>query len=219
MGNEMQRELRAMEENLDRLSDMADAAIKKSLVCFFKGDPEGAKEVIAGDIEINNLRFEINKNCVRLTATQQPVARDVREIFAVHDITTELERMGDYAEGIARVVLQLQEFDYSRYSELLSVLKEMEIKALDMLEKSMEAFFARDAEQSRAVCHSDDEVDTLYRKAIEIIHSVNESADVAMRLSWVAHNIERIADRATNIAEQTYFLVTGKMEEIGSSKY
>lgn len=221
MGKQMQRELRALEGQIDHLSDMVDAAIRESMRCLLERDVEGARLVMEGDKRINELRFEIEQRCVTLISTQQPVARDTREIVSILYIIVELERMGDYAEGVGRITCDLPAgFSLKKYEELKNLLQTMTEYAIIMLEKSMTAFFARNVEESKEVCEEDNKVDALYRQAYSLILAAkDENPEILTRLSWAAHNVERIADRTTNIAERTVFLVTGKMEEIGSSKY
>lgn len=221
MGKQAQRQIRVLEDCIDQLSDMVEKAIKESMRCLFAKDLAGARIVIDNDNAINALRYEIEDLCVSLIATQQPVARDAREVICVLYIIVDLERMGDYAEGIGRVTLQLPEdVDFAPYQELKEIFEAMTEKSCRMLEKSMETFFARDVDGAKEICFSDEEVDALYRKACNYIFAcTNCHIDILTRFSWIAHNLERIADRTTNIAERTAFLVTGKMEEIGSSKY
>jgi len=214
-------QLLGIKEQLHQLADLADSAIKASKEALFGLDRDIARRIIQDDDNVDGLRFDIEAQVVALIATHQPVARDVREVVSILYVIVELERMGDYAEGIARVVTQMpSDFHFDTHEELVQIFGSMFEKSLGMVEKSMEAFFARDEQRAREVCVDDDAVDALYREALGIIFAMrNEDAQFQSYLTWVAHNLERIADRSTNIAERTVYLVTGKMEEIGSSKY
>ena len=155
-----------------------------------------------------------------LLATQQPMATDLRVIAAAMHICTELERMGDHAEGIAKINLMMG--DESLLKPLVDI-PAMSDKARDMLRRTMDAFVARDVEAAKAIASEDDEVDALYdRVYIDLVgYMVKDPGTItrATHLLWVAHNLERIADRVTNICERVVFMVTGQMEETNVSKY
>ncbi len=155
-----------------------------------------------------------------LIATQQPMAGDLRAIAAVMNIITDLERMGDHAEGIAKISIMIG--DEPLVKPLIDIPRMAE-KAISMLERSLKAFIERDVKTAREICNEDDEVDALYdqvyRELILLMIDDPKIIKGATYLLWVAHNLERIADRVTNIAERIVFMVTGKMEEINVSKY
>ncbi|MDO8672563.1 MAG: phosphate signaling complex protein PhoU, partial [Dehalococcoidia bacterium] len=160
------------------------------------------------------------EDCLSLMATQQPMARDLRLIIAVLLIGTELERMGDHAEGIAKITLMLA--DEPLLKPLVDIPR-MADKAREMLRRSLDAFIARDAEAAKKIAAEDDEVDALYDRVYQelLTFMISDPRNItrATHLLWVAHNLERIADRATNICERVVFTVTGRMEEINVSKY
>jgi phosphate transport system protein len=176
--------------------------------------------VIADDMAINRKRFEVEEACLRLIATQQPMAIDLRTIISVLNVITELERIGDHAEGIAKIVLMIG--DEPPLKPLIDIPR-MADKTADMLHRSLDAFVNRDDKSAAQICEEDDEVDQLYNQVFrELIGYMVEDPKTitrATRLLWVAHNLERSADRVTNICERVVFLVTGKMYEIGASKY
>jgi phosphate transport system protein len=179
-----------------------------------------AQEIIAEDVKINRKRFEIEGKCLKLIATQQPMASDLRIIIGVTNIITELERIGDYAEGIARIVVAIG--DEPPLKPLVTIPRMAE-KAVDMLHRSLEAFWNHDDAAARQIALEDDEVDHLYNDLYRVLISfmVEDPKTItrATHLIWVSHNLERSADRVTNICERVVFTVTGEMEEIGASKY
>ena len=176
--------------------------------------------VIHNDIAINARRFAIEERCMKLLATQAPLAVDLRFIASALNIITDLERMGDHAEGICKINIMLGE---EPLVKPLIDIPRMAAKANDMLSRSLEALVARDIEKAKAVSHEDDEVDALHDQVVrELISFMIEDPRTIQRalyLTWVSHNLERIADRVTNICERVVYIVTGEMEEINASKY
>jgi len=162
----------------------------------------------------------LKRKCVELIATQQPMASDLRIITAILNITTELERIGDYAVGIARIVIYIG--DEPPLKPLIDIPRMADL-TVDMLSRSMDAFINRDIEAAKKIVNEDDLVDNLYdqvfRELLTIMAEDPKTITRATRLMWTAHNLERAADRVTNICERVVFIVTGKMEEIGASKY
>lgn len=212
--------LKELENELLNMGEMVAKALKDSIDALQKRDIEKSKEIIKNDLLINKKRFEIEKRCLQMIATQQPMAVDLRTIAAILSIIADLERMGDHAEGNAKINVMIGKeplvkplIDVPRMSE----------KGLDMLERVLKAFINRDAAQARAICDEDDEVDALYnqiyRELLLIMIENPKKIEGATYLIWLAHNLERIADRVTNIAERVVFMVTGKMEEVNVSKY
>jgi phosphate transport system protein len=179
-----------------------------------------AQRLIADDQTINRKRFEIEEKCIQLIATQQPMASDLRNIICILNIVTELERIGDYAEGIAQIVIMVG--DEPLLKPLIDIPRMAE-KVVDMLHRTLDALVNRNADAARQIATEDDEVDNLYNQVFrELLTFMIEDPKTitrATRLIWVAHNLERSADRVTNICERVVYLVTGKMEEIGASRY
>ena len=214
------RELRGLQDDVLVLGSMVDKAIARSIEALERLDHAEARRVIRDDLQVNAKRFAIEERAVLLIATQQPLASDLRTIVAALHIVVDLERMGDHAEGIAKIVLLHGE--QSLLKPLIDVPR-MADKARDMLRRSLDAFVEGDAEAARRVAAEDDEVDALYDRVYRELfgYMVRDPTtyDRATWLLWVAHNLERIADRVTNICEREVFLVTGKMEEINVSKY
>src|SRR5579875_140454 len=216
----LDRELRDIQDNVLLLGSMAEKAIERAMDALSRRDLLQAREVIRGDKEINTKRFAIEDECVLVMATQQPVAADLRVIIAVLNIISDLERMADHAAGIARIVLLLEG---EPYVPEIPYIAEMAAKARTMLHDSLTAFVDRDVPGAQLVCSRDDEVDSLYDTIYAVIfNQMVRDSSLIVPLTyylWIAHNLERIADRSTNIAERVVYLVTGKMDEVNASTY
>ncbi|MCD6453268.1 MAG: phosphate signaling complex protein PhoU [Dehalococcoidales bacterium] len=214
------RYLQGLQDEVLILGSMVEKAIGYAMEALKKRDLALARQVITDDTLINRKRMDIEEKCVELIVTQQPVASDLRIIVAVLNIIIDLERIADHAEGTAKIALMLG--DEPPLKPLID-LPRMADRARDMLHRSLDAFIRRDAEAARKICIEDDEVDNLYdqvfRELLTFMAEDPKTITRATRLIWVAHNLERSADRVTNICERVVFTVTGKMEEIGVSKY
>ena len=215
-----ERELEHLQDEVLILGSMTEKAITRSVEALNKRDRETARQIIADDLKINRKRFEIEEGCIQLVATQQPMAGDLRTIVAVLHIIVDLERMADHAEGIARITLMIG--NEPLLKPLIDVPRMAE-KGVSMLRRSLEAFVNRDAEAARRICDEDDEVDGLYdqvyRELLTYMIADPTTINRATSLLWVAHNLERIADRVTNVCERVVYMVTGRMEEMNVSKY
>ncbi len=214
------RQLAGLRDDVLILGSMVDKAIYRSVEALKRRDRNEAEMIISDDHKINRKRFEIEEKCLLLLATQQPMASDLRIIAAALNIITDLERMGDHAEGIAKINLMMG--DEPLLKPLVDIPQMCE-KARDMLRRSLDAFVARDAVGAGALAAEDDEVDALYdrvyKELLEYMIRDPSTISRATYLLWAAHNLERIADRVTNICERIVFMVTGRMEEINVSKY
>lgn len=214
------KRLREIQDDILAMGSMVEKATSRSVESLKNRDLVLARQIISDDQKINGKRFEIEEKCIQLIATQQPMASDLRTIVSVLNITSELERIGDYAEGISKIVLMIG--DEPPLKPLIDIPRMAE-KTQDMLRRALDAFIRRDAEAARGVAIEDDEVDNLYNQVFrELLTFMLEDPKTitrATRLIWVAHNLERSADRVTNICERVVYIVTGKMEEIGASKY
>jgi len=212
--------IKKLERYITEMTEMVVTAIDRSIEALKSRDIEQARRIIADDSLINHKRWEIEEHCINLIATQQPVASDLREIIAVMNIITDLERIGDYAEGIAKIVVLL---GTEPLVQPLDAIPKMAQLATDMLKRSIDSFLKRDAKAAVAICNEDDVIDALYDKVYgELIKRMIEEPATITRATyhmWAAHNIERIGDRVTNICERITFLVTGSIEEINVSKY
>jgi len=212
--------LKELENELLTMGNMVAKAMKDSIEALKTRDMEVSKKIIKDDIIINKKRFEIEERCLQMIATQQPMAVDLRTIAAILSIVADLERMGDHAEGNAKINIMIGSEPLVK--PLIDVPR-MAQKGLGMLDRALKAFIDRDAKAARTICDEDDEVDALYdqiyRELLLIMIENPKKIEGATYLIWLAHNLERIADRVTNIAERVVFMVTGKMEEVNVSKY
>jgi phosphate transport system protein len=211
-----ERELQRLQDELLVLGSMVEHAIADSVDALKKRDLEWSRQLVADDRLINEKRFQIEADVLTLIATQQPIAGDLRVLASTLEIAAELERMGDYAKGIAKISLMIGE---EPLIKPLIDIPRMAAKAREMLHRALDAFVRRDIEAARAIPAEDDEVDNLYnqvyRELITLILANPKNIDQANHLLWAAHNLERTADRVTNICERVIFTVTGQMLEIG----
>ena len=214
------KRLRDIQDDVLAMGSMVEKATSYSIEALKERDLDKAHEIIADDLKINNKRFNIEEKCVQLIATQQPMASDLRAIVSVLNIITEIERIGDYAEGTAKIVIMIG--DEPPLKPLIDIPRMAE-KVNNMLHRSLDALINHDAGAARQIATEDDEVDNLYdlvfRELLTFMVEDPKTITRATRLIWVAHNLERSADRVTNICERVVYLVTGKMEEIGASRY
>jgi len=215
-----QEHLREVEDDVLAMGNMVVKAMDRSMEALKKRDSNLAHQIIADDAQINKQRFSIEEKCVALIAKQQPPENDLRIVVAVLNIVTELERIGDYAEGVAKIVIMIG--DEAPLKPLIDIPRMGEITR-DMINKSLQSFTTRDVELAMRVVSLDNIVDSLYdqvfRELLTFMMVDPKTTNRATRLIWIAHNLERAADRATNICERVVYMVTGKMEEIGGSKY
>jgi phosphate transport system protein len=214
------KRLREIQDDVLAMGSMVSKAMLRSIDALKNRELELAHQIVTDDKKINQKRFEIEEKCIELIATQQPMASDLRIILAVLNIVSEVERIGDYAEGIAKIAIMIG--DEPPLKPLIDIPRMAE-QTVDMLRRSLDAFVNRDAEAAKKISAEDDMVDQLYdqvfRELLTFMAEDPKTITRATRLIWVAHNLERSADRVTNICERVVFVVTGKMEEIGASKY
>jgi phosphate transport system protein len=214
------KKLRELQDDVLIMGSMVEKAIQRSVDALRTRDIALSNAVVSDDIAINAKRYEIEEKCIHTIALQQPMAADLRVLVAVLFIATELERMADHAEGIGRINLMLGEEPLPR---ALGDTVEMAARSGDMLRRALTAFVERDAEAARLICDEDDAVDALYDRSYHafIQEIVATPADVERitYMIWTSHNLERIADRVTNICERVIFMVTGQLEEINVSRY
>ncbi|MCL4466135.1 MAG: phosphate signaling complex protein PhoU [Chloroflexi bacterium] len=214
------RELHTLRDDVMVMGGMVDRAIDRSIAALRQQDLIEARKIIADDAAINRRRFDIEEHVMQIIARQQPMAGDLRIVLAALTVVQELERMGDHAAGIAKIVVM--HGDEPLLKPLIDVPR-MADKARDMLERSLQAFISEDVEASKKIAQEDDEVDALYnqvyRELITFMLADPRSITRATYLLWTAHNLERIADRVTNICERTVFAVTGRFQEFNVSSY
>jgi phosphate transport system protein len=213
--NTFERDLQRLQDDLLVLGSLVADALVESADALKAQDLQRARKLIAGDRQINQKRFGIETDVLELIATQQPMASDLRVLASVLEIATELERIGDYAKGIAKINLLI---GGEPLIKPIIDLPRMAEKAGDMLHQALEAFVRRDTELARAVAARDTEIDALYnqvyRELLTLIMADPHTINQATNLLWVGHNLERAADRVTNICERVIFTVTGKLLEL-----
>lgn len=243
----LDNELNDLNQSVLALSSMVDEAIGNAIDALMTSNAELAESVISGDAEVNRLRFHIEEKAYVILSTQQPLARDLRTVIAAIHFAIELERIGDHAAGIARIVQRMQEmsrpvvFDASGTDEptrpifetvsveaaeddeslplrlKISRLPKMTKRARDMLHRATEAYIDRDVEKANLIVKRDRKIDSQYRKffAEAMSEMINKNvAEVPTYLLWIAHNLERIGDRTTNLAERVIFMATGQYTEV-----
>lgn len=211
-------EIQQVKDDVLLLGSMVEHALLGSVEALKKRDIKAAERIFVEDNQINGKRFEIENKLMILIATQQPMAHDLRLLASTMEIISELERMGDYAKGIANINIRMG--DTPLLKPLIDVPR-MAQKGADMLHRSLTAFVTEDVETARALPIEDDEVDALYnqiyRELMTFIIADPTTIERANWLLWVAHNLERFADRVSNICERTVFIATGEMNEIKST--
>lgn len=205
------RDLRILNDDLLMLGSMVEKALAKAVDALRRRDLESSREVIEQDDLIDRQTYDIEEKCINLIATQQPMAIDLRLVISLLHISVELERMGDYAEGIAKISIAMG--DEPPLKPLIDIPRMADL-ATGMLRRSLDALVDRDVVAAAQVCNDDDQVDALYDQVYhELLTFMIEDPKSIRRatfLLWVAHDLERVADRATNIGERVIFLVTGK---------
>ena len=211
-------EIQQVKDEVLVLGSMVEEAILNTVEALKKRDIKASEEILKADISINKKRFDIENKLMILIATQQPMAHDLRLLASTMEIISELERMGDYAKGIANINIRMG--DEPLLKPLIDVPR-MAQKGADMLHRALTAFINEDLEVAKTLPLEDDEVDALYnqvyRELMTFVIQDPKTIERANWLLWVAHNLERVADRVTNICERTIFIATGEMAEIKST--
>lgn len=217
---EYTQDLENLRGSVVTMASMVDKAISRAVEALMRQDVRAAEQVIAADRNINQHRWATEEDALRILATQGPMAGDLRNVAAAIHIITDLERMGDHAAGIAQIVVD------TASEPLLKPLVDvprMATIAREMLNDAITAYIEGDAEAAQRVALRDDEVDALYeqiyRELLTYMMADPSTINRATHLLWVSHNLERVADRATNICERVVFAVTGELTEINVSTY
>lgn len=207
MERHFEREIDSLKEQLLLMGGRAEQLVRKGIASLVRRDPELARETLDDDRQIDRLEIEIEERCIRLFALQQPLATDLRFIMAALKISNDLERVGDHGVNIAQSTIRLVE--QPQLKPLVDIPRMADL-ATAMLNDALDAFVRRDSESARRLCRKDDEVDQLNRQVFrELISYMIESPSTisrAMELILVARNLERVADLATNIAEEVVFI-------------
>jgi len=211
----LNRQMNLIQDEILILGSMVEQAMLSAVEALKKRDAKAAKAIFLQDQVINEKRFAIENAIIILMATQQPMARDLRQMAAMLEVSTELERMGDYAKGVAKVNMLLGEKEV--YMPVAEIDKMAEI-AVNMLHRALGAFISEDTSLALAIPHDDDQVDelfnTAYNKIVQDMIANPNTIDQTNFIMWVIHNIERMADRVTNICERTVFITTGELFEV-----
>lgn len=211
----LDRQIHHLQEEVLLLGSMVEQAMLTAVDALKRRDLETAKRIHREDHLINEKRYAIENAILILIATQQPMARDLRMMAAILEVITELERMGDYAKGISKVTLRLGDSQISMGMREFTTMAEISV---NMLHRALGAFIAENAQVAHEIPNEDDQVDALYnqvyRTIVDAMIADPQIIDEANLLMWVAHNIERMADRVTNICERTVFIATGELMEM-----
>lgn len=214
----LDREIHHLQDEVLLLGSMVEQAMLNAIDALKRRDHEAARRVYHGDELINEKRYAIENRVLILFATQQPIAHDLRLLAAILEVITELERMGDYAKGIAKISVKIGEDDTPIPVREISRMGDL---AVGMLHRALGAFIAEDVNAANRIPQDDDQVDELYnliyRKNVEAMIANPDIIDHSNYIMWVVHNIERMADRVTNICERTIFIATGELLEIDAS--
>jgi phosphate transport system protein len=215
---ELDQKIHFAKDQILLLGSMVEDAMYRSVRALKDHDLDASQAILENDQAINRKRFEIEGVAISSIARQQPIARDLRLFASVLDLCAELERIGDYAKGIA--VINLRSGGLS-LPKILNDLYYMSERALDMFHRSLTAFVQEDAEAARSIAQEDDIIDALYMQVyVEVIDMVVAHPNNMQRgnyVLWVAHNLERMADRVTNVCERTMFIATGELGEISDT--
>jgi phosphate transport system protein len=214
----LDQEIRLVQDEMLLLGSLAEQAILNSVYALRRQDVAAARTIALEDKKINDKHFAIENHILIIFATQSPLARDLRLLAAMLEIITELERIGDYAKGIAKVAIRLADDETPVPIQEISTMAD---KATSMLHRALGAFISEDVTAAYAIPKEDDEVDalyiTVYRKIVQNMIKNPESIDHTNQILWVIHNLERTADRVTNICERIIFIVSGELLELDSS--
>lgn len=199
-----------LRDNVLRLSHMTDSAIQRSMQALVERDDELAQHVIQDDKPINRLRYEIEEDAYKLIATQHPLARDLRSIVTAIHLVVELERIADHAASVARLAIELNK---EPALKPLIDLPRMSTIASEMLGEAVDTYLNWDIDKAHAIKKRDKKVDALdeqvYRELVSFMVADPKNIGRATFLLWISHDIERMADRVTNICERVIFMITG----------
>jgi phosphate transport system protein len=212
-------EIQELKDELLTLSSIVEQQILNAVSALMKRDIEGSEKIKETDNKVNQIRFAIEERVLVSIATQQPLAHDLRLLASILEIAGELERIGDYAKGIATINIRMgDETLLKPYAKI----PPMADKAIEMLHRSLTAFVNEDVEEARNIPDEDDVVDKYYEEIYTDLMKIIIEDPTTMQktnwLIWTAHNLERMADRVTNICERTLFTATGVLRELRSTE-
>jgi phosphate transport system protein len=212
MQRHFDEELKALKEKILRMGALVEEQIRNSIKALVERDSDVARQVITNDHQVNAMDVEIDEDCLRLIALHQPMAKDLRFITTAMKISTELERMSDLAENIAERAIELNaEPQLKPYIDI----PRMAEHAQRMVKEALDAFVNHDSDLARKVCRDDDFIDDLthqiFRELLTYMVEDSHTISRAVRITFVAKYLERVADHATNVAELVVYLVEGKI--------
>jgi len=214
----LDRQIHQLEDEVLLLGSMVEQSMLAAVDTLKRRDIEEAHHIYNNDHVINEKRYAIENAILILIATQQPMAHDLRLLAAILEVDSELERMGDYAKGIAKVVYRLGDIAIPIPMREITRMAELSVS---MLHRALSAFIAENPNQASLIPAEDDEVDALYNRVYHYVVSTMiadpEIIDHANLLMWAAHNLERMADRVTNICERTIFIATGELMDMDAT--
>ncbi len=211
------RQLGELNDQVLELGVHSRRAVAQAMKALEEQNGDLAQEVISRDTEINRRRYEIEKQCYAVMATEQPVAGDLRTVVAALIVAMEMERIGDHGKKIASTYLRMQEEPRQLPPGHIIRLADA---ALGLFDRSLRVYAERDSEEAAAVCRADDQVDALYKQSFNILleYMIEDPRLIgaATHLVQVAHELERVGDRATNIAERVIYSVTGEFRDLNT---
>jgi len=213
----LDQRLNRLNEQLLQMSSLVDVAIEKAMTALYERDTALAARVVSADQVLNDLRYATEDEALQILATQQPMAGDLRKVVAAIHIAVELERIGDHAAGIASLVERMED---EEPIESLHKLPKMAKRAKEMVQMAVEAYVTHDEKLAYSMMTKDDKIDRQYRRLFNETMMAMRDDDYIRRatfLLWVGHDLERIGDRATNIAERVIFMATGDHVEFLSN--
>lgn len=209
------QELREIEESVITMATLVESEIARSMQALTQRDVMLAEGVITSDGEVNELQRSIRSRCINVIALQAPVARDLRELITVQLVINELERMGDHAVGISKQTLRIRDYEISPIAFELSELAKL---VREQVRSCIQSFVDVNVQQAREICKKDDEIDHEYRnifnEVVGLMTRDSASVPIATSLLFIAHDLERIGDRVTNICEDVIYMVSGEIEEL-----
>ncbi|MCX7904315.1 MAG: phosphate signaling complex protein PhoU [Caloramator sp.] len=210
-----QQNLEEIKHKVLRMGSMVEAIVDKAVNSLKEQNLEAAKSIIEDDDKIDAMDLEIEMDCMKLLALQQPLAKDLRTIATALKIITDLERMGDHAVNISKITLEIGKEPLIK--PLIDIPRMAKI-AQEMIKLSLDAFVREDVELARKVAAMDQEVDDIYQAILdELLEMIIKNPSItkqATKLMFVGRYLERIADHTTNVCERIIYMVTGKLEEI-----
>ncbi len=214
-----ENEIQQLKDEILVLGSMVEQSVLDAVEALKKRDVDASKKIVELDKKVNAKRFELENQVMIVIATQQPMAHDLRLLASILEVISELERMGDYGKGIA--VINIRMGDQPLLKPMVDIPRMAQI-GTSMLHRALTAFVNEDMEAARAIPAEDDQIDELYeqtyRELMTYVLTDPKNIERANWLLWAAHNLERFADRVTNICERTVFIVTGDLMEMDAFK-